>query len=182
MDKQFNIETEYKFLVDKLPTYYDQKIEIVQIYFDKLKVKDLILKIFEFDDSEFDNITTSRVRTIKVDNQTRYLITLKTKGKISRIEYEREITKEQYDELIYNNMISIIMKNRYVIQKEVCFEFDEYLNLKSNLITCEVEIDDSDYDKVIIYLKNLIKKHFDIEAIDVTLDSRYKNSNLHKYF
>ena len=53
---------------------------------------------------------------------------------------------------------------------------------KEITIKLTVEIDDSDYDKVIIYLKNLIKKHFDIEAIDVTLDSRYKNSNLHKYF
>lgn len=183
MNKNYNIETEYKFVVDKLPKYYDRKLEIIQQYFNKDNKKDLIIKLFNLNESEFDALNTTRVRLIKEDELIKRVITLKTKGNVSRKEYELEISEGVYNDLIKDNVLSVIKKVRYIVNKEFNFEFDEYLNLNSRLITCEVEVDDETTNNQFgIFLKDKINKEFNINAIDVTNDYRYKNSNLHKYF
>ena len=46
-----------------------------------------------------------------------------------------------------------------------------------------MEVDDETTNNQFgIFLKDKINKEFNINAIDVTNDYRYKNSNLHKYF
>ena len=74
-----------------------------------------------------------------------------------------------------------MIKNRYKINKSLyTFEFDEYLNLKTNLYTCEVE--DEEFDKHQVEIEDILKNYFKLDFVDVTLDPKYKNSNLIKYF
>ena len=180
-----NIETELKYRVNNIPSKYDKKIGIAQTYFNGLKRKDLLDKIFP--NIDIDTINTFRT-IIKYDNKSNYIVTLKTKSEdnYSRLEYEKEISKEEYDLLNNDNIYSIIIKNRYIINYDKYkFEFDEYLNLKTNLITVEVELDSSDLNIINeekIKIESILKDHFNLEYLDVTKDYRYKNSNLQLYF
>ena len=109
------------------------------------------------------------------------MITLKTKGLYSREEYEEEITKELYDAILKEEIKSCVIKNRYKVKYlDFIFEFDEYLNLKNKLYTCEVE--DNNLDKHQEIIENCLKDYFKLEYLDVTLNPKYKNSNLIKYF
>ena len=181
-----NTETELKYLVNKLPLNYDRKLEIVQIYFNPKGKKKIIKKIFEGID--LDTITTFRVRKIVENKEVKFVITLKTKSLdgYSREEYEKEITKEVYDSLIEKSIDSMILKNRYIIDKDnYNFEFDEYLNLSINLLTVEVELSSSINDDIIKEkekIENILSNEFNLDILDVSKDSKYKNSNLHKYF
>ena len=181
--KKYNIEIEYKFLVDKLPLEFDKKVSIIQYYFDKSLKKDLIIELFNLNNQEFDELSTARIRVIEEEGQKKYIVTVKSKGALSRKEYEKEVSFDLYQTFISDGVFSVIIKNRYYCYKEYCYEFDEYLNLKEKMYTCEVELPESDMDdSVVIRIQELLKEDFDIIAIDVTKDYRYKNSNLHKYF
>lgn len=178
------VETEFKFLLKDIPNYIknnSNKYEITQIYFNGsnklIELKEL------FPNVDIASIYTFRLRYLKNKGINKNIVTLKTKGKISRLEFEKEIDDEQAKILINNNIISIIMKNRYKYNyNDYCFEFDEFLNLKNELFTCEVEIHNGhikeDYEKII----NIFSTKFNLEFQDVTSDYRYKNSNLIKYF
>ncbi len=174
-----NNEIELKYKVSNIPNVYDDKMEIIQIYFDGFKKLDILENLFT--DLDFNKINTFRLRNI---NKDKYVITLKTKGSLSRLEYEKEISKDVFDSLCKDNILSMIIKNRYVLKHDkYCFEFDEYLSLKINLYTCEVELeslDDIDNDK--LKIEKAFRDYFKIDYLDVSNDSRYKNSNLHLYF
>ena len=182
------IETEFKFLVDKLPLYNfndAQKYHIDQIYFDGSKRKEELIALFP--DIDISMINTFRVRKIEDNKRTYFIITLKSKAfpnGLSRYEYEKEISEEAFNSLIHHNIDSEIIKNRYVdIFNGYKFEFDEYLNLKKDLITVEVEVNNIElYEKEVARFLLMIKDHYGLEARDVTYNSIYKNSNLIKYF
>ena len=181
--KKYNIETEYKFLVDKLPLKFDKKVSIIQYYFDKSLKRDLIIELFNLTNQEFDELSTARIRDVEEDGQKKYIVTVKSKGVLSRKEYEKEVSFDLYQMFVADGVFSVIIKNRYYCYKEYCYEFDEYLNLKEKMYTCEVELAENEVDdSVVIRIQELLKEDFDIIAIDVTKDHRYKNSNLHKYF
>lgn len=188
MNKKYSIEAEYKFLVDKLPYDYDRKELITQFYFDKESKKDLIKKVFALSEEEFLELSTARIRVYECEERTRYILTVKSKGGFSRKEYEKDIPLDLFEEFKKGKIFSIIVKNRYCVFKEYnhknyCFEFDEYLNLKEKMYTCEIEINPNEEKELTsIKLQELLQKYFKIKAIDVTNDYRYKNSNLHKYF
>ena len=180
-----SIETELKYKVNKLPNKYDKKISIIQTYFDGFKKEDILHKIFP--EIDIDNISTFRTRQIKVNDNIEYILTLKTKSNdgYSRFEYEKNIDIDTYKSLITDNELSIVIKNRYVLKyNNYKFEFDEYLNTKEYLITCEVELDNNDLDSIEKEKENIEKilEEFGLEYIDVTMDYRYKNSNITKYF
>lgn len=173
-----NIETEYKFLVNKIPEVFDSIYNITQSYFTLNDItKTEIKKIFTIlNNDDFELINTYRIRIVSCNNITKYIITLKTKGLNSRKEYEEEITKEQYD-LFNKYSYKTIIKNRYVAQyNNYVFEFDEYFNLVEDIITCEVEtkIEDVNYNNI----TNILKNYFHIEFQDVTNEKKYKNKYL----
>ncbi|MBQ4571614.1 MAG: hypothetical protein IJB21_07945 [Bacilli bacterium] len=172
------IETEVKYLINKLPDNLPHPMYIEQRYFEPVNTLNKILELFNLE--SLDKISTRRVRLIKTDKIS-YVITLKTKGMYSRVEYEKEINEELYNEILKEKILSCVIKNRYkVINSNYVFEFDEYLNLKTKLYTCEVE--DEEFDKHKKEIEDILKEYFKIEYIDVTLDPKYKNSNLIKYF
>ena len=172
------IETEVKYLINKLPDNLPSPIYIEQRYFEPRNTLDKILKLFDLESLE--NIPTRRIRLIKTDKIS-YVITLKTKGMYSRVEYEKEISEELYNEILKEKILSCVIKNRYKINSSIyTFEFDEYLNLKTELFTCEIE--DNEFDKHKDEIESILKDYFKLEFIDVTLNPQYKNSNLIKYF
>ena len=122
--------------------------------------------------------------SLVIDNSIDYILTLKTKGQYERDEFEKKIDKETFQKFISSDIESLIIKNRYVYHlNNYKYEFDEYLNLKSKLYTCEVEFNDlNDLDKVKEEVEKNLSNYFKVNFTDVTLDGRYKNSNLHKYF
>lgn len=172
------IETEVKYLINKLPINLPNPMYIEQRYFEPVNTLDKILTLFNLE--SLNGIPTKRIRLIKT-NQISYVITLKTKGLYSRVEYEKEISEELYNEILKEEVKSCVIKNRYKIKiKNYVFEFDEYLNLKKSLFTCEVEDENIlEHQKDI---ENILLNYFNLEFKDVTLDHKYKNSNLVKYF
>lgn len=175
-----NIETEVKYRIDKLPNFLPKPHNIRQIYFDINKVSNLVSDVFPSIDLSI--ISTFRVRRIEYED-IKYILTLKTKAiGYTRGEFEKEITEELANKLINNNVLSEIVKNRYVIEKdEFKFEIDEYLNLKTQLFTCEVEVDNIN-DTVLASIERILKNDFMVDYLNVSDDVRYRNSNLIKYF
>ena len=172
------IETEVKYLINKLPDNLPAPLYIEQRYFEPIKTYNQILDLFNLE--SLNGISTKRVRLIKTCKIS-YVITLKTKGLYSREEYEKEISEELYNQILKEEMKSCVIKNRYKINYlQYTFEFDEYLNLKTKLYTCEVE--DNEFDKHKEEIENSLKEYFKLEFLDVTLNPKYKNSNLIKYF
>ena len=84
------VETEVKYLINKLPDNLPNPLYIEQRYFVPTNTLTTILELFNL--SSLENISTKRVRLIKFHNSISYVITLKTKGLYSREEYEQEIT------------------------------------------------------------------------------------------
>ncbi len=171
------IETEVKYLIDQLPNDLPQPNYIEQRYFSMSGKEEVLKRIFDLE--SLSEIKTSRIRMIKTD-QTKYVLTLKTSGLYSRKEYEQVIDYELYQELLHQPIKTCIIKNRYVINHSgFTFEFDEYLNLKQPLYTVEVELENLDHIKEI---ELILKNTFKLKYLDVTLNPKYKNSNLKKFF
>ena len=196
-----NLETEFKFKIDKLPSInFDKakKYYIKQIYFDgknntklleDLLVEYLTTRISEelFPTVDFSIINTYRIRYIESDNKKSIILTVKSKplaNGLSRIEEEKEIDEDIVSKLIYEQSSNTIIKNRYVdTYNGYKFEFDEYLNLKIDLYTCEIEVDsNTEYEKEVNRFMKMIEDHYGLECLDITFNPIYKNSNLQKYF
>ena len=183
-----NLETEFKFLVDKLPSVNFNnatKYYIDQIYFDGNKRIAILQN--EFPSLDISVLNTFRVRKIKHLDNLSFVLTLKSKSLpngMSRYEYEKEISEETFNLIVKDNIDSEIIKNRYVdMYNGYKFEFDEYLNLSKNLVTVEIEVDNvSSYDMEVNKFVALIKERYNLEARDVTHNHIYKNSNLQRYF
>ena len=179
-----NLETEFKFRIDKLPTINFSNVKkhyIKQIYFDGRKKIDVLKNYFP--DVDFEMINTYRIRYI----DDIIILTIKSKAiqnGFSRIEEEKEIKEIDVEKLISDTDSNIIIKNRYIdYYQGYKFEFDEYLNLGTNLFTVEIEVDkDFRYEDNVNKLIELVMNHYQVECQDVTFDPIYKNSNLHKYF
>lgn len=178
-----NYEIEYKYLVDKIPfdknLYYEKKY-IEQIYFQTNdNINNQLMDLLNLD--TLDNINTFRVRKIIKDSNISYIITLKSKGKLIREEYETEISEDLYLYLGKDSTNKVI-KNRYVFNiDDYTFEFDEYLNINNDILTVEVEVDSLD-----INIKNKIEKimndKLDLKFNDVTNEKKYKNKYLVESF
>ena len=179
-----NQEIELKYLINCIPDICKDYIYIDQYYFKLNSENEKVLKSL-FPDVSLDEISTFRIRDIISESGRYYVVTLKTKGTISRNEYEvKTKNKNIFDLLTASDVTSRIIKNRYIYKYDnYTYEFDEYLNLNSKLYTVEVEfdsIDDLNNKKPLI--EKALKEFFKVNYSDVTFDNRYKNSNLHKYF
>ena len=175
-----NIETEVKYRINKLPNFLPKPLNIRQIYFDINKVSNLVSEVFPSIDLSI--ISTFRVRRIEYED-IKYILTLKTKAiGYTRGEFEKEISEDLFNKINKDNVLSEIIKNRYVISKDgFNFEIDEYLNLKTQLFTCEVEVDNIN-DNVLKNIERVLKNDFMVDYLNVSDDVRYRNSNLIKYF
>lgn len=180
-----NLEIELKYLINKLPNIelfnYDL-LKIEQYYFEPNDNERIELNKEFNTDHDFH---TFRVRKIESNGLTKYILTMKTKSfnKLSRFEFEKEITEERAKSLILNST-NIIIKNRYRIKKGIyLFEFDEYLNLNKKLFTVEVEIEnEEEIDSIKQEIEQIISSVFKLDYEDITNNNKYKNSNLNKYF
>lgn len=174
------IETELKYLVSNIIPKYDEKIAIEQIYLLPNEEEQKVLK--KKAGAKEAQINTYRIRFVKTKNNNKYLLTLKTKGDISREEYEVSITKEDYQKYQEISNESKIIKNRYIKNhKGYIFEFDEYLNVEPIFYTCEIELDnDIENNKKII--EDILINDFNLTFTDVTREKKYKNKYLYKYF
>jgi len=175
-----NYEMEYKYLVDRLPLEFEYKKRYIeQRYFITNDNKNKLLMSLTKLDS-LDNINTFRVRKI-TEEKMYYILTLKSKGDLSREEYEVEISESDYNYLS-EEVESEIIKNRYIISvNDFVFEFDEYLNLKEDLLTAEVEVDTLD-EKLKLDIELIMKDVLKVDFTDVTNEKKYKNKYLAETF
>lgn len=105
----------------------------------------------------------------------KFILTVKGSGLISREEFELEITKEQYDNLLLKRETPFVKKKRYKIplDNNLVAELDIYFEDLEGLMTVEVEFLTEN-----IALDFIPPKWF---GKDVTMDKRYKNTSLSIY-
>ena len=183
-----NIETEFKFKIDRLPVEYLGYAKIYsfkQIYFKGEDKLDILKELFP--DIDFSSIRTYRVRYVEGENHKTIVLTIKSgtlPNGMSRTEVEKEIDDSVASLLITGSTISTIIKNRYIDNcGGYCLEFDEYLNLRTELYTVEIEVnEDVKYEDNVEKLLKMVEEHYHVECRDVTFNPMYKNSNLIRYF
>ena len=174
-------EIEYKFLLKSKPKQIENNnnyIEIIQYYYNKNHYKNL-LDLLKVPDELKEHIDTLRLRIEHNETHTRYILNAKTKGKKERFEFEKEINEKLANQLKLCENIGKISKKRWKIKEnDYIFEFDEYLESKTGLLVCEVEVtkQTDNYKKII----SILHKKFGVEFEDITYQSKYKNSNLAK--
>lgn len=114
-----------------------------------------------------------RIRCIKEADTIRYIYTFKKKiSDLTRYEYEKEISKEEYDDLLCKQIIGshTIIKNRHVFEYSgLIYELDVY-SFWDDQATLEAEVDSEDTPIPIPPFLRLIK--------EVTHDRRFNNSRL----
>jgi len=146
------MEIERKYLVKKLPK----------------------LDNYSFADFEQSYISTNPVIRLRSINHRDYILTVKSKGYLSREEFELPLTEEQYVNLLLKAEGNIISKRRYFIPLEngLTAELDVYHKNLKNLFTVEVEFDTEEQAKSFIAP--------DWFGEDITYNPAYKNSSLSK--
>lgn len=117
--------------------------------------------------------TSPTIRIRKSDNN--YYLTVKSKGHISRQEFEIEITENEYIYLSTKADTLPLSKKRYLVplDKNLTAEIDIYDGNLTGLITTEVEF------STIKDAKDFVPPIWMGE--DITYDKRYKNTYLSKY-
>ena len=120
-------------------------------------------------------ICSSHGRTVRVRlRDSRGYLTIKgpsENGGLSRYEFEKEITKEEAEQLMKLCEPGIIDKTRYLVKSgRHTFEVDEFYGENEGLVMAEVELgsEDEPYEKP------------DFIGQEVTGDRRYYNSHLRK--
>lgn len=145
-----NLEIERKYLVGTLPANLTE------------------YKSYKIEQAYISRKPTIRIR--KRDNE--YFLTVKGKGKISKIEYELNITKEEYENLLEKIDGKIIKKTRYIIpiHNNLIAELDVFEDYLDGLIFAEVEFDNKKM------CDDFIKP--DWFGKDVSLEKGYTNASL----
>lgn len=171
-------ETEYKYLINQLPKFTNyKKYYFNQTYFSKnQETLARIRKIFpQLTLESFEEINTFRIRKV-ISEQKQYILTLKTKGLLTRKEYEEEITEDDY--LFFLRFSEkTIKKYRYVeIVNNYTFEFDKYLNTINDLLTVEVETEITLENQKNI--EDILHNYYKLTYQNVTDKKEYKNKYL----
>lgn len=146
------MEIERKFLIDKIP--------------DSIKLSELKCRRIEQG-----YLCTEPVVRVRRDNDDYYL-TYKSKGLMSREEYNLPLNKEAYNKLIKKADGNIITKTRYEIPEKdnLTIELDIFKGKFSGLFLAEVEF--SSEEEALSYIP---PEWF---SKDVTNDTAYHNSNM----
>lgn len=144
------IEVERKFLLEEFP---------------EVKMR----SVREFEQSYLSFNPEVRIRMI---NKDVCLLTVKGEGTISRSEYEAQITKKTYDELMKKIVGRTLKKTRYETELDGGYiaQIDEYIDFKELKFVVEVEFDSEEAADLFIP-----PEWFGREVTD---DSRFKNKNL----
>jgi adenylate cyclase len=158
-------EIEFKYVIKYLPEPLPSGIELTQAY---LPTKEH---------------TTKRIRKNVSATQTKYYLTLKSKGLIARTEDEQEISAEEFQEYWQQKRPGEVHKKRFTIPLligtyQLQAEFDEYYDQLQGLLTVEVEVPDVQLHPLILPALQKQFGYTDAEIKDVTEDTRFKNSNL----
>lgn len=146
--------------------------EIERKYLITGEFKSKAIKCFQIKQGYLSSIPERTVRVRIQDNQG--FLTVKgsnKKNSISRFEWEKEITKEEANELIQLCEMGIIDKKRYIVPfRDKIIEVDVFNGENEGLILAEIELDDENEN---IEKPNWLGK-------EVTDDPRYYNSMLMK--
>lgn len=144
------IEVERKFLLEEFP---------------EVKMR----SVREFEQSYLSFNPEVRIRMI---NKDVCLLTVKGEGTISRSEYETQITKKTYDELMKKIVGRTLKKTRYETELDGGYiaQIDEYIDFKELKFVVEVEFDSEEAADLFVP-----PEWFGREVTD---DSRFKNKNL----
>lgn len=146
--------------------------EIERKYLITGEFKSKAIKSLQIKQGYLSSIPERTVRVRIQDNQG--FLTIKgsnKKNSISRFEWEKEITKEEANELIQLCEVGIIDKIRYIVPfGNKIIEVDEFYGENEGLILAEIELDDEN---------ETIEKP-DWLGKEVTDDPRYYNSMLMK--
>ena len=170
-------EQEFKFMVDKLPRHYDEKLRIQQFYLNREESKQAVAGMFPkvmINRNNIDKFSEFRLRIAEnKQGKKSYFLTLKSNGDDGRIEAERPLNESQAN-FLRKFALGKVVKNRYIVhENDLTFEFDEYEN-DNGLKTCEVEyVDPACLPEIENYLRNE-----NIIFANVTQKPEYKNNNL----
>lgn len=113
-----NYEIEKKYLIKNMPSLENlKKYKITQAY-----------------------IATEPVLRIRQKND-KFFFTFKGKGLLERVEFEQEITKSEFENLLKKTQGNIIQKNRYIypLENNLFAEIDIFEKPFENLCIVEVE-------------------------------------------
>lgn len=146
------MEIERKYLIDQLPSNYTA---------------------YPHHDIQQGYLSTSPVVRVRKEDETYYL-TYKSKGLLSREEYNLPLTKDAYEHLIQKADGHILTKKRYLIPMEgsdhLTIELDIFEGRFKSLQLAEVEFPDKEE------AENFVPPSWFGE--DVTFSGEYQNSRL----
>lgn len=114
------------------------------------------------------------IRIRKISNKDLYILTIKSRSNnngLSRHEYEFNINKQDYNNLLNKKEGIVLNKTRYRVNEgEFIYEIDIFHNEYEGLCYLEVEFE-SEEDAKLFIAPNWIKK-------ELTGDHKYSNSSL----
>lgn len=147
------MEIERKFLINEIPYNLNE---------------------YDFYTLEQAYISTNPVIRIrkKINTDEKYILTIKSSGMMTRQEYELEIDKTAYDNLLKKAEGNIITKDRYIIplDNSLVLELDIFKDAFDGLIMGEIEFPDEE----------TAKKYTPPAYVseEVTYDKRFHNSTM----
>ena len=119
-------------------------------------------------------IRVRRKSTVSATQETmyKYILTLKSSGILSRQEYELELDKDAYCNLIKKAEGNVISKKRYLIplDNNLTLELDVFDGVFKGLVIGEIEFPDEETSKKYNPPEYLFR--------EVTFDTRFHNSTL----
>ena len=106
------------------------------------------------------------------EKSKKYILTIKSKGLMTRQEYEMQISKEEYENLLHKVEGNLIQKKRYLIPVShgYTLELDVFEGIFSGLIIGEIEYPTEEAAKK--YTPS------NLEFEEVTFDNTFHNSTL----
>ena len=126
-----------------------------------------------------DDYTAVRKRKIEKSGNTKYVYTVKTmKVGISVNEFEKEITKEEYDALKINAEYITLSKDRYVIPyvDELKIEVDVFKGVYEGVVFAEIEFKSKEQAAQIE-----LPKWFDKEMSQIITNSKMATQNMKSF-
>ncbi len=143
----------------------------------KFLIKENAFDLSKYDFVELQQayISTSpviRVRKRTTANTEEYILTVKSKGMLSRQEFELNLDTEDYNNLLKKAEGNVITKRRYIIPLSdgLTLELDYFKEIFEGLIMGEIEFSSEDEAKKYNLPDFVIR--------EVTFDKRYHNSNM----
>ena len=163
---KLRMEIERKFLVKDINAIN----EIISKYPKKTITQDYLY---------VDDYTAVRKRKIEKSGNTKYVYTVKTmKVGISVNEFEKEITKEEYDALKINSEYITLSKDRYVIPyvDELKIEVDVFKEVYEGVVFAEIEFKSKEQAAQIE-----LPKWFDKEMSQIITNSKMATQNMKSF-